>query len=202
LERADAVLGKRSDQQLASETRKSATDRLFFEIFPDMSAATRMASVADKLRIEHGLVGRVVPAARLHVTLEFLGDYAGLPLNIVASACDAAASIAMPACEVVFDRAASLSGGRHVKPFVLFGQAGLAALSILQGNLRRALDAAGLAPASRIGYNPHLTMLYDPRSIAERPVEPTTWTVQEFVLVHSRVGRRQYSMLGTWPLHK
>jgi len=33
-----------------------------------------------------------------------------------------------------------------------------------------------------------------------QPVEPFEWTVREFVLIHSLLGRTEYRVLGRWPL--
>jgi 2'-5' RNA ligase len=49
-------------------------------------------------------------------------------------------------------------------------------------------------------FTPHMTLLYDARSVEARAIEPVAWTVREFVLVHSRWGRTQHILLGHWPL--
>jgi len=47
-------------------------------------------------------------------------------------------------------------------------------------------------------FTPHVTLLYDPRSVEEHPIEPISWTVSEFVLIHSMQG---HAHLARWPLH-
>ena len=86
------------------------TDRLFFAIFPDAAAASRIAGLVQRLRSEHGLKGNPLGTERFHITLHHLGDYAGLPQGVVADAIRAAAIIAMPQFEVTFDRAVSFHG--------------------------------------------------------------------------------------------
>ena len=76
------------------------TDRLFFAIFPDATAAARIAQLAQHLRDEHGLKGRPLATERFHITLHHLGDYVGLPQSVVAAAGDAAVAVAMPPFEV------------------------------------------------------------------------------------------------------
>ena len=67
---------------LLGETR--ATDRLFFALFPDPGTAERIAAVAARLRERHGLTGPALAAERFHITLSHLGDYHGLPADLVA----------------------------------------------------------------------------------------------------------------------
>src|SRR5687767_10301082 len=83
------------------------TDRLFFAVFPDCAAAIRIADIAQALRSQHGLRGKPLRADRFHVTLHHLGDYAGLPDDMVAQAGQAAMRVDLPAFDVVFDSASS-----------------------------------------------------------------------------------------------
>ena len=186
--------------QFIADSRTPITDRLFFAIFPDPEAAARIAQLADQLCAENGVGGRPLPAGQLHVTLDFLGNYAGLPQDIIAMASAAAATVAMPGFEVAFDRVASFPGKGRSQPLVLLGNDGVVALTALQRTLRQALDAAGLPAASKSRYKPHVTVLYGKRGLAEQAVEPVGWTAREFALVHSRIGLRQYATLGRWSL--
>jgi RNA 2',3'-cyclic 3'-phosphodiesterase len=185
--------------QTGSDTAAKITDRLFFAIFPDAAAAARIAKLAQNLRGEHGLKGKLLETQRLHVTLHHLGDYAGLPRDIVAASVEAAATVAMPPFEVSFDRALSFPDRPAHRPFVLRGGDG--ALASLQRTLGAALGKAGLAARrAEPPYTPHVTLLYDDSLVAERPVETVAWTVFEFVLVHSLLGRNLYVPLARWPL--
>jgi 2'-5' RNA ligase len=186
--------------QLIAESCKPFTDRLFFAIFPDPEAAARITQLADQLCAENGVGGKPLPAGQLHVTLDFLGNYAGLPQDIIAMASAAAATVAMPCFEVAFDRVTSFPGKGRSQPLVLLGNDGVVALTALQRTLRQALDAAGLPAASKSGYKPHVTVLYGKRGLAEQPIEAVGWTAREFALVHSRIGLRQYTTLGRWSL--
>jgi 2'-5' RNA ligase len=175
-----------------------ATDSLFFAVYPDGAAAQRIARLAERLRVEHRLAGKSFGAARFHVTLHHLGSHAGLPPALVGAASRAAATIALPPFEVVFDRVASFP--RKVRlPFVLKGP-GAAGLVALQQAVGEALRGAGIAISAERAYTPHLTLLYDDRRVAEQPVEPIGWTVHELVLVRSLLGRSQHLPLGRWPL--
>jgi RNA 2',3'-cyclic 3'-phosphodiesterase len=186
--------------QLIAGSRKPFTDRLFFAIFPDLQTAERIAQLADQLCTENRVEGKPLPAGQLHVTLDFLGNYAGLPKDKIAMASAAAATVAMPGFEVAFDRVASFPGNRRSQPLVLLGNDGVVALTSLQRTLRQALDAAGLPAASKGGYKPHVTVLYGKRGLPKQAIQPVGWTAREFALVHSRIGLRQYATLGRWSL--
>jgi 2'-5' RNA ligase len=177
------------------------TDRLFFAIFPDAAAAARIAGLAQRLRSEHGLKANPLRTERFHVTLHHLDDYAGLPQRVVAEAIRAAATIAIPQFEVTFDRALSFHGKPGSQPFVLRGCDGLVTLEAFHRVLVAALYKAGLAGGrAKSRYTPHVTLLYDDALILERPVETVTWTVREFVLVHSLLGQTVHMPLARWPL--
>jgi RNA 2',3'-cyclic 3'-phosphodiesterase len=177
------------------------TDRLFFAIFPDAAAAERIARLAERLRSEHRLKGNPLGTERFHITLYHLGDYVGLPQGVVAEAIKAAATLSMPQFEVAFDRALSFHGRSGNRPFVLRGRDGLVTLEAFHHVLGAALCRAGLAAGgAKPQYTPHATLLYDASLVLERPVETVTWTVREFVLVHSLLGRTVHVPLARWPL--
>jgi 2'-5' RNA ligase len=186
--------------QLIAGSCRPLTDRLFFAIFPDPEAAARIARLADQLCADNDVDGRPLTPGHFHVTLDFLGNYAGLPQDIIAMASAAAATVAMPSFEVAFDRVASFPGNRRSQPLVLLGNDGVVALTALQWTLRQALDAAGLPAASKSAYKPHVTVLYGKRGLAEQPIDAVGWTAREFALVHSRIGLRKYATLGRWSL--
>jgi len=48
---------------------------------------------------------------------------------------------------------------------------------------------------------PHLTLLYDGRTVVEHEIEPIGWRAREFALVRNRLGTGlPYEVLGRWPL--
>jgi RNA 2',3'-cyclic 3'-phosphodiesterase len=180
------------------------TDRLFFAIFPDADAAARIARLALQLRAEHGLRGAPLKQQRFHVTLNHLGDYAGLQQDIVAMAGQAAAAVVRqpfdPTFDLSFDRAASFCSTPRNRPFVLRGGNGLAAVTAFQQALGMEMTKAGLERWAKPAYTPHVTLLYDDRCIAEQAVETIGWTAHEFVLVHSLIGQSCHVQLARWPL--
>ncbi|BAN22972.1 2'-5' RNA ligase [Caballeronia insecticola] len=140
-----------------------------------------------------------MPADRLHVTLHYLGAFAGVPADLVGRARTAASKIALPPVEIVLDRIESFSGRRAKRPLVLAGDV-TEPLSTLEQSLGAALDNAGIPLKRHPHFTPHVTLLYDERRIARQPVAPVKWTAREFALVRSLLGQSRYEVLARWPL--
>lgn len=177
------------------------TDNLFFAIFPEAGAAESITRLAQDLSEKHGMNDEVFAAEHFHISLHHLGNFVGLPQDILAMAGKAAAAAAAvrPSFEVVFDRAMSFAGSPGNHPFVLCGTNGVAALTAFRQALGAAMARAGLK-FRKSHYTPHLTLLYDGRRITEQIIEPVAWTVREFVLVRSLLGRGIYVPLARWTL--
>jgi len=180
--------------------RGPPTDRLLFAIFPDPVTAARIARLAQSLIDEHRFKRRPLAAERLHVTLHHLGDYHGLPQDLVAAAMEAAAAVAMPSFDAKFDRVASFRGRPGNQPLVLRGSDGLAALAAFQQALGAAMTQAGLGRRVDRQFTPHVTLLYNDRGFIEQAIEPIAWTAREFVLLHSLLGQTRHIPLARWPL--
>ncbi|MDP3736450.1 MAG: RNA 2',3'-cyclic phosphodiesterase [Hyphomonadaceae bacterium] len=177
----------------------SATDRLFFALFPTATTAAQVYSLQQDLRVRHGLWGRPLAMDRLHVTLAHLGDYPGLPQAVVAKASEAASRVKAPSFEVTFDSALSFAGRARNRPFVLRSKQGAASVEAFQRQLGVEMAACGLGRFVR-PYTPHMTLLYDTADVAEHAIDPVTWTVAEFRLVHSLLGQTRHVTLGNWSL--
>jgi RNA 2',3'-cyclic 3'-phosphodiesterase len=183
------------------------TDRLFFALFPSEEAIPQIVKTSQQLRDAHGLTGKSLSNDRLHVTLHHVGDYAGgLPNGLVEAAQNVAATIAMPAFDVTFNRAMSFAGSPRNKPFVLRGDesraGGLAALMAFQKTMYLAMCRAGLqGPRGNVKFTPHVTLMYDEQALPEQVVEAISWTAHDFVLVHSLIGQTRHIHLGCWPIN-
>ena len=94
----------------------SATDRLFFALFPPVTTAARVYALQQDLRVRHGLWGRALAIDRLHVPLCQLGDHVGLPEQIVARAREAARRVSVSAFDVTFESALSFTGRPRNRP--------------------------------------------------------------------------------------
>jgi len=87
------------------------------------------------------------------------------------------------------------------RPLVLRGGGdGVAAVTAFQKTLGKAMESAGLGKRVEKRFTPHVTLLYDDRALREQATARVGWTVREFALVHSLLGKTQHNLLGRWPL--
>lgn len=175
------------------------TDRLFFALYPAPDVAARADALRRSLQAQHGLSGKSVHQDRLHVTLNHVGDFAGLPTRLIDDAVNAARALAQPAFDIAFDRASSFRGRAGSQPMVLLGEQGVEAVTAFQARLDLALRTAGVI-RRREPFTPHMTLAYDPQPLLEEPVEPIGWTAREFVLVHSLIGQTRHIAIERFAL--
>jgi 2'-5' RNA ligase len=177
------------------------TDRLFFAVVPAAVEQARITQRIQLFRAEFGLTGQPLPASCLHISLHGLGDYGvGLPEALVAAAIRAGSNVSMPRFDVSFDRAMSFYRRQGTRAFVLRTRDGTAALSGLHRALGDCMTSEGLGNRVASHFTPHMTLLYDRRLVGEQTIESFGWTVTDFVLVHSLLGRRKHVHLARWPL--
>ncbi len=177
-----------------------ATDRLFFAVFPDAATAARIVQLADVLRSDCALRGKPLRSDRLHITLNHIGDFSGLPADIEAAAIAAGNRIRTPSLAVVFNRAASFGSQSRNRPLVLRMLPVTESLLTLQRDLGVAMTACGLGRHVERQFVPHVTLLYDDQLVADREIPVIDWQVSEFALVHSLLGRTEHRILARWPL--
>jgi RNA 2',3'-cyclic 3'-phosphodiesterase len=186
----------------AHRTRKkfgaSQKDRIFFAALPDEATAARIHALAQSLKSDKAFLGNLILPEHLHVTLFHLGDWAALPEEIVRIAKEAAAQVAAPPFDVTFKRAESFRNRTGVYPFVLTGD--VAQWTPLHAALGASLKGAGLGGATQGDFKPHITLLRDELRAPPFAVAPIAWTVRDFVLVHSLLGKTTHIHLGHWPL--
>ena len=175
-----------------------ATDRLFFALFPDPDALAQIAGTGEVLRREHRLKRPVHSLDHLHITLFHLGDFVGLPRDLIRDAVSAAEAMRAAPFEVTFDHATSFPGRLGARPFILKGEEGLADLNGYRQALGQGLAEQGVRNTS--AFTPHLTLLYDEAIIEPYPITPISWIVRELVLVRSHIRKSVYEPLGRWPL--
>jgi len=186
-------------ENVSGPRRLIPTDSLFFGLFPELPAAERIESFTRKLCVDHGVIGRPLATRRFHVSLHHCGNYRGLPPEVVALAEQAAATVAVPPFDLTFDYVMGFAGRPGNQPLVLSMSQEAHALTALYQKLGEALKQT--MPSLRITsrFKPHLTLLYGDHRVAQ-PIEPISWTVRDFVLVHSLLGKTRYIPLARWPL--
>jgi RNA 2',3'-cyclic 3'-phosphodiesterase len=172
--------------------------RLYLGAVPDSDARAKIARLGGILKRAHGFAGKAIRPDRLHVSLLFLGSFLGSPSEgLVRIGHEVGAAVRMPRFDVVFDRTVSFRGKPGERPFVLVGNDGWSPLQSLRQQMVEALIRKGLTGPAHRAFTPHVTLWYGASKIAEHPIEPIGWTVNEFVLIHSLRG---HTHLARWPL--
>ena len=169
---------------------------LFFALLPNAQDATSIEALGERMNSQHALKGTPVQAHRLHVTLFDLGGYAQVPPDTVAQASSAAAAVAAPAFDIVFDKAMSYTKGALV--LCADDEKNTTALMAFRQRLGEALADAGLKPSR--AFTPHMTLAYARRKLEKHALEaPVKWTAGSLVLIDSHVGEGVHEVLGRWP---
>lgn len=169
---------------------------LFFAMRPAPVDLPRIEAAASAVRQQHGVERGLVKAERLHVTCCDLGDFNAAPAQTLVDAAVAVAAVLVrPSFELVFDRVMRFKGNRAL---ALLADEGAGEFKAFRAALGRALSQAGLGVDS--GGAPHMTLGYGGDDVSESLAKPIRWTAQDFVLVHSLVGKGEHRHLGRWPL--
>lgn len=165
---------------------------LFFAVFPEPADAVAIHERGAQLHAQHALKGPLAAADRLHVNLLEVAAYnRQRPADKVAWALRAAATLAAPAFDVVFDEAKSLPGSE----FGLAGGQGAAALSAFRQRLGEAMADAGFKP--KPGFTPQMAVSQGAgRRVAAHGIAPVRWKAASFALIDSQGG---HEVLGRWP---
>lgn len=174
-------------------------DYLFFAVLPPPAVAARIAERAENWRRRRGLHARPRRPELLHISLNGVGLYVDLPDNVVQAAVDAGSRVEMAPFEVTFDRALSFKS-TGPRPFVLCSSGNHAGLAELRRAIGSSMQGIGFRGSDH-GFTPHVTLLYTDELLPETSIdEPVSWTVRDFVLVHSLHGRSRHVHRRRWPL--
>ncbi len=171
--------------------------RLFFALMPEASVRARIESAAAGVAASQHLRARMIRPARYHATLHFLGDHPMLREDIARAAIDAAGKVQAAPFDLVLDSASGFHG--REPPCVLRCTQIPPALQALWEDLRDAMFRAGLGAHLSRSFTPHVTFAYSRGALPQpTPVEPITWRVDGFSLLHSVVGGGDYEVLDAW----
>lgn len=174
--------------------RGAGTHRLFFALWPDDALRALLLRAVGRVS-GFEAAGRRVDPAKYHLTLHFLGGWDARPQRVVERCESAAASVECAGFHLVVDHA----GGFRKARVGWLAPAGNSGLDALWSALGHALDEAGVPRQAGDIFSPHVTVLRGlSRSVAEEAIEPLSWPVDDFALVHSHAGR--YDLIGRWPL--
>ena len=179
------------------------THRLFFAVRPPPQVAHAVEAVAAKARAAGLAHGHWLRAPKYHLTVRFLGSFAGWPGALIERALAGAAALRLAPFEIVLDRISSFAGRRQA-PCILRCDAGSEiAMRAFSEELGAALAAAGIQGIDEHPFVPHLTLAYAERAVPEDiPVEALRWQVHEFMLIASHVGTSVHEALASWRLQR
>ena len=178
-------------------------DALFFAVLPDLERTLLITQLREQLCRDHGLeIRQLIAPECFHLSLHAIGEYDGVPNDVVRRAEDAAALVSMPPFSIALDRAMSFLGKPDKRPFVLRAARQSPELVALYGVLGDAMKRVGFRHVRLSGFTPHLTLLYQDRLVTEREIEAVRVDVRGFVLVHSLRGRgpNKHIPLAHWQL--
>lgn len=166
---------------------------------PEAAAAEQMTALAEDLRRRHSLKGRPTAAARLHISLNFVGLFRGPPTRaVMEKAAALAARVSSRTFTVTLNHVEGWNG--DPRPLVLLGDEGVAGVQLLYGAIHKALAAGTMAPRREPDFWPHVSLLWDRAQVAREVVTPISWMAREFVLLDSPDGDGRDDVLGRWPL--
>ena len=180
--------------------RTSAVDFLFFALLLGAKDAPQIVKLRERLCEENRLKGQQVATNLLHISLHYVGEYDGLPRDVVERAKQAGAVILAKPFDVVFDCVMSFNRKHDGRPLVLYPGDEVALLAF-HAALGEAMKNVGFRRITS-HFKPHMTLLYGDRMLTRQAVEAVRWNVRDFVLVQSLRGRGQskYIQLARWPL--
>jgi 2'-5' RNA ligase len=181
---------------LGAEFDVEPSRSLFFAIRPDVGATGRLTYLMERLGRDGIMPGRSVEPDRLHITLHHLGDFDDqIPPNLAPTASMAAATGEDAAFWGRFR-----SCGGTIGPFLLRASDGARTLRMFRQTLSEALIKAGLRRHVASAFNPHMTLSYDFGDTPEQIIEPIDWTIREFALIESLLGKHEHIERGCWSL--
>ena len=173
---------------------------LYFALQPPADAAAAAHRRLEALRARGGLTARAIAASRLHVSLHPLGAFRRPPGAVVEKAAGVVEGLAARPFVISFNRIGAWPSGASPWPVTLWGDEGVIGADALQASLHRALVRAAMASRREARITPHMTLAYDRGHAPETLVEPVSWRVTEFVLVHAVHGEGRYDIVGRFPL--
>jgi 2'-5' RNA ligase len=166
--------------------------RLFFALWPDAGARDALA----KLALDVGAVaqGKPVPAAKIHLTLAFLGEVAQERGGALAQAAQSSRGRAF---EVVLDRVGSFSKARAA--WAAPSQVPEMLVAV-QRQLEERLRAQGFRLEER-EFRAHVTLARSTRAaVPLASIAPIAMRCDAVALVRTEAGTGSYTTLESWSL--
>jgi 2'-5' RNA ligase len=174
---------------------------LYFALQPPPEAQAQALALANAARGKHRLSAKPVPPERLHVSLNNVGAFKRPPGPVVDKALEAVEAISARPFVVQFNRMGSWGVGDGERPMVLWGDEGVIGVNALYSTIHKAMRRLDMAPRREAEIAPHMTLLRDRIEIPETFIEPVSWAVDAFVLIHAIHGEGRFEVVGRVPLN-
>jgi 2'-5' RNA ligase len=166
--------------------------QFFYAVKPTDEATARLMDTRGSLSKRFGLGGKGVAGTRLHITLRPLPHYHVYPDHRIELFCRIGSTIRQKPFLVTVDLARSYAS------LVLVPSVPNEQLAELEQALSSTLAEAGFS--AQWSFSPHVTLLYSDKKIPDKKVDPISWTVNEFVLIHSVHGKTIHNIIERFPL--
>lgn len=174
---------------------------LYFALQPTPEAAEQASALLAAARGKHGLKAKPLAPGRLHISLNYVGDFKRPPGPVIDKALETAEPVVARPFVVELNRLGSWAITGQEGPIVLWGDEGVVGVSDLYSTIHRAMVKTAMAPRREPEMTPHMTLLYDTIDVPETFVEPVRWRVEEFVLIHAVHGEGRHDVVGRFPLN-
>jgi 2'-5' RNA ligase len=171
---------------------------VYFAFKPEPEVIGQVVSVGNHLCARHGLTGSVRPSV-LHMTICAIGYFPMLPEERAQTAREVADRLVAKPFEMILNRVRTYPNGKEKPPLVAFADGGVSKVDLFRHALIADLRRNGFSFPKKLP-DPHMTLFYDHRIVAEESIDPIRWVVRDFVLVHSIYGEGRHELLGQWPL--
>ena len=174
---------------------------VYLAIQPPPEAAAQALARLDASSQRRRLSARPVAPERLHVSLFHVGDFKRPPTPVFDKVIAALSVVDTRPFVVEFNRLGTWPAGDPPRPVVLWGDEGVIGVTGLYSAIFRAMRRIDMAPRREPEMTPHMTLVYDKAEVPETFIEPVSWMVEEFVLIHAVHGEGRFEVVGRVPLN-
>lgn len=165
--------------------------RLFFALKPSPVIARQTDHFVEKL----GSGERRIRPDHQHVTLAVTADYVEYPYAVIKTLLRVGTTVIAEPFDMRLDRLGFSNRSAALRP-----SRSVPLLNELQRSIISAMQGAGVALRPGWSFSPHQTLFYREGPPAQQSVDGFIWSIDQFVLVCSHVGRTRHDILGSWML--
>jgi len=170
--------------------KRGILHRAFFAFRPAPLVSAQIGNMIEEIAPGLPRVGN----ERLHSTLGITNDYKALPAPLIDELRAIGGEISADRFDVTVDRLSGSEGSVALRPSRINP-----AWRDLEAPIEKKMRRAG---ALRDGwrFSQHITLYYRSGVPFSRVIGGYDWSVEELLLIHSRVGAGEHRVLDRWPL--